>query len=431
MREEFLHYVWKFRKWKGVLLYTTAGEEVNVLSTGRYNRNSGPDFFNAQLRIGGQLWVGNVEVHLKSSDWYAHRHQTDEAYDNVILHVVWKDDIPVFYPNNTPIPVVVLEGVVPAVLYAKYSKLQIADYHFIRCEREISTVASPLVDGFVNQLYFERLYRKSKRIGERLSQLQSDWEAVFFESLMNSFGLSVNGDAFRSIASSVRFSVIRKVQQNRLELEALLFGQAGLLRIEGVRDSHEKELVDEYLYLKRKFGLHSEHVIAARFHRLRPLNFPTLRLSQLADLYHRRKSFFTDVMRAETLSELYDIFNGEASVYWDTHYVFGKRSRFLKKRISQRFIHLLLLNTVLPVKYCYHYHQGEEGVKSVVAIARQIKAETNSVISAYVALGIKPDNAAESQGLLRLYHFYCEPGKCLDCTVGRQLMSVREQLNTK
>ncbi|WP_146746569.1 DUF2851 family protein [Sinomicrobium soli] len=423
MKEELLHYIWRFRKWGARSLVTTAGDEVEVLNTGQYNRDSGPDFFDARLRIGGQLWAGNVEIHLKSSDWYAHHHERDQAYDNVILHVVWKDDMPVFYSDNTPVPAVVLKGVIPGILGRRYNDLQAADYHFIRCEREMTGAVSLLDRDFTDRLYCERLQQKSERIAGRLSRLRNDWEAVFFESLMGSFGLSVNGDAFRSVAGSVGFTVIRKVQENRIALEALLFGQAGLLHTGEVRDSYEKELVQEYLYLRHKFRLHNENVAIPRFHRLRPPNFPTLRLSQIAHLYHRRKSLFTAVVEAKDLAELYDMFDGEASEYWDTHYVFGKTSRFLKKRVSQQFVSLLLLNTVIPVRYCYHCHRGEEGADGAMAMTRQMEAETNRVVSGYAALGVTAANAAESQALLRLYHAYCEPGRCLDCAVGRQLLS--------
>ncbi len=422
MKEDFLHYLWKFQKFRGESLYTSAREKVEVLVSGQHNTLSGPDFFNAKLRIDGQLWAGNVEVHVKSSDWYVHHHEKDMAYDNVILHVVWDDDMPVFRNDNSVVPAVELKHLVPETVYENYDSLLKNGHNFINCEREIGEVDRFLRDNYLERLFFERLEQKSFAVFRDLEDSKNDWEAVFFRNLMKNFGLKVNGDSFRSIADSVSYNIVRKVQEDPLQLEALLFGQAGLLEENEAPDSYMKALKKEYAYLKRKFDLSRTGIVPPRFHRLRPANFPTLRLSQLADLYFTRRTLFASAMEADGVSDFYDLFDGKASEYWENHYTFGKISGNRAKSISRSFIDLLLINTVIPVKFCYARHHGKDVNAAILDIAANLNPEKNRITDKYGALGVKAENARDSQALLQLYNTYCSENRCLECTIGHQLL---------
>ncbi|MGS2763905.1 DUF2851 family protein [Sinomicrobium sp. M5D2P9] len=422
MKEDFLHYLWKFQKFRGEVLYTSAREKVEVLATGHHNNLSGPDFFNAKLRVDGQLWAGNVEVHVKSSDWYVHHHEKDMAYDNVVLHVVWEDDMPVFRKDNSAIPAVELKHIVPGAVYANYDNLLKNGYKFINCEKEIGGVDGFLRNNYLERLFFERLERKSVAVFRDLEDSKNDWEAVFFRNLMKNFGLKVNGDSFRSIADSVSYSVVRKVQGDLLQLEALLFGQAGLLEESEAPDSYMKELQKEYMYLRRKFKLAGTGVVRPRFHRLQPANFPTLRLSQLANLYFTRKTLFASAMDVRNVKDFYDLFNSRASGYWENHYTFGKISGKRAKPLTGSFIDLLLINTVIPVKFCYSRYTGKDVNALIFDIATNLNPETNRITDKYDILGVKAENAKDSQALLQLYNTYCAKNRCLECTIGHQLL---------
>ncbi|MBC9796504.1 DUF2851 family protein [Sinomicrobium weinanense] len=423
MKEDFLHYLWKFQKFHREELYTSSREKVEVIATGQHNGSSGPDFFNAKLRIGGQLWAGNVEIHLKSSDWYVHHHEKDMAYDNVVLHVVWEDDMPVFRKDNSAIPALELKAVVPEGVWRNYTSLLKGSYDFINCEKEIGKVDPFLRDNYLERLFFERLEQKSLAVLQDLESSRNDWEAVFFKNLTKNFGLKVNGESFRSIADSISYNTVRKVRSDLLQLEALLFGQAGLLENTEVPDSYTGELHSEYIYLKKKYQLSGAGVIRPLFHKLRPANFPTLRLSQLANLYVNQGKLFAAAMEAGHIREFYDLFDSTASAYWDRHYVFGKVSgKKRSKNLSGNFIDLLMINTVIPLKFCYARHTGRDANAAILEIMESLKPEKNRVTDRFATTGIKARNAGESQALLQLYNTYCSKNRCLECVIGHHLL---------
>lgn len=423
MKEDFLHYLWKFQKFYGEDLYTSAREKVEVISTGQHNGSSGPDFFNARLRIGGQLWAGNVEIHLKASDWYVHHHEKDMAYDNVILHVVWEDDMPVFRKDNSVIPVLELKEVVPETVCRNYSGLLKGSYDFINCEKGVGKVDPFLRDNYLERLFFERLEQKSRTVFRDLESSRNDWEAVFFKNLMKNFGLKVNGESFRSIADSISYNTVRKVQGDLLQLEALLFGQAGLLENTETPDSYTGALSREYAYLKKKYQLSGAGILRPLFHKLRPPNFPTLRLSQMANLYFEQRKLFAAAMEAGDIREFYDLFGSTASGYWDRHYVFGKVSgKKRPKALTGSFIDLLVINTVIPVKFCHARQTGQDANAVILEIMEGLKPEKNRVTDGFAATGTAARNAGESQALLQLYNTYCSKNKCLECTIGHQLL---------
>ncbi|HEX9601380.1 MAG TPA: DUF2851 family protein, partial [Mariniflexile sp.] len=374
MQEDFLHYIWKHKKMDLNTLKTTQGEVVSVTSVGQHNFNSGPDFFNAQLKIGNQLWAGNVEIHVKASDWFLHNHEQDKAYDNVILHVVWEHDTEVFRSDNTTIPTLQLKEFTSKDVLNNYEKLFSKNGKWINCENDFASVDGFVLSNWLERLYFERLERKSETIQNLLKETKNDWEAVFFIMLAKNFGLKVNGESFYSIAKAIDFSVVRKSQANQQTLEALLFGQAGLLE-QDVENAYYLELVDAYQFLKHKFKLENNAVLPLQFFRLRPPNFPTIRLSQLASLYYEHKTLFSNVIEAENLEDFYKLFKVSAASFWNSHYTFQKTSKTSSKKLTKSFIDLLLINTVLPIKFCYAKEKGQEVDSIILKIASDIASE--------------------------------------------------------
>ena len=421
MQEDFLHYIWKHKKLDVSHLKTTDNEIINLLSVGQHNFNAGPDFFNAQLEIDNLLWAGNVEIHIKSSDWFLHNHEQDKAYDNVILHVVWQHDIDVFRNNNSKIPTLELKQYVSKLALNNYEKLFAKTDKWINCEHDFSSVSDFDISNWLERLYLERLERKADGLNVLLLASKNDWEAVLFKMLAKNFGLKVNGEAFLSLANSVDFSIIRKVQSNQTSLEAVLFGQAKLLE-QHVEESYYLELVKEYQFLKQKFSLTNENVETIQFFRLRPSNFPTIRLSQLASLYHENQNLFSKIIKINTLEEFYDLFSVSTASFWESHYTFGKSSSKSKKVLTKQFIDLLLINTIIPLKFSYAKFQGHNIDDLIIKLIESISTEKNSIVEKFNSIKQVPTSALQSQGLLQLKDDYCNKNKCLQCAIGNSLL---------
>ncbi|MEP3838929.1 MAG: DUF2851 family protein [Algibacter sp.] len=422
MREDFLHYIWKHKKFQIHNLKTTVGEPVVVNSVGQHNFNSGSDFFNAILKIGEQLWAGNVEIHIKASDWFLHGHEQDSAYDNVILHVVWEDDTEVFRNNNTPIPTLVLKDVIDEALLSNYKRLFASDNKWINCENDFDNTDDFVLANWLERLYFERLERKSETIETLLKASNNDWEAVLFKMLTKNFGLKVNGDSFFSLAQSIDFSIVRKTQSNPQALEALLFGQAGQLD-QDVENAYYSGLQKEYRFLKLKFKLSNSNVLLIQFFRLRPPNFPTIRLSQLASLYNIHQNLFSKIIEFNTLDDFYNLFKVSTSEFWKTHYTFQKESKGSKKVLSKSFIDLLLINTILPIKFSYAKQKGQDIDTEILEIASLLASEKNSIVNAFNGLKKVSKSSKDSQALIQLKTEYCDKNKCLKCAVGNALIN--------
>ena len=421
MQEDFLHYLWKHKKILANSLKTTKGELVSIINVGEHNHNTGPDFFNAQLKIGEQLWAGNLEIHIKSSDWYLHNHETDVNYDNVILHVVWEHDTEIFRKDNTKIPTLELKHYVPQDALNGYQKLFNNNRKWINCENDFASTPEFIMTNWLERLYFERLERKANEITALLHENTNNWESVLFKMLFKNFGLKVNGDAFASIANSFDFSIIRKQQSNLLSLEALLFGQAGLLE-DDCQEAYFLELAKEYQFLKQKFTLTNTNVTPLQFFRLRPPNFPTIRMSQLANMYYLHQNLFSKIIAANTLNEFYTLFTVETSAFWETHYTFGKPSKVSKKKVTKAFVDLLLINTIIPIKFSYAKQLGKTIDEEIIRMLQQITSEKNSIVDKFNGLKKVSHSALESQALLQLKNEYCDKNKCLKCAVGNSLL---------
>lgn len=428
MREEFLHYVWRFKKFDILNLCTTHFEPVQIISVGEYLEQSGPDFFNAQVFIGNQKWAGNVEIHLKSSDWYVHNHECDRAYENVILHVVWEHDMAVFRANNSEIPTVELKDFVSSEIVSKYQNL-IIPKNWIYCESQIANVDDFVLNSWKERLFFERLELKSKLIDELLQETGNDWEAVLFCLLAKNFGLNTNGLAFLELAKSIPFSIIRKESFEVENLEALLFGRAQLLNDE-VEDVYYKDLQFRYFYLVHKYQLEDRLVTPLQFFKLRPDNFPTIRLSQLAHLYHKLQNLFSKIIALKSPNESYELLQIGVSSYWQTHYTFDKISSKKSKRLSEAFIDLVLINTVIPLQFMFSRLHDDVNSEKLLDFIKKIAPEKNNVINKFVSLQLNVKDAFDSQSLLQLKNEYCTKNKCLSCAVGVELLKVQPKIST-
>lgn len=421
MRENFLHYIWKFKKFELLHLQTTQFQALQIISIGMHNENSGPDFFNAKLRIDSQLWAGNVEIHVKSSDWYAHRHDIDDAYDNVILHVVYEHDTEVFRKDRSVIPTLVLKSYIHKNVYLNYQRLFVNQNPWIHCETDFADVDDFILNHWLERLYFERLEQKAKHIKTLLKATNNNWEAVLFMMLAKNFGLKVNGDAFFSMARSFDFKIIRKLHKQK-DLEALFFGQAGLLETKN-QNEYYNELLDIYKFLKQKYRLSNSNIIPLQFFRLRPLNFPTLRLSQLASLYGKESNLFSKIIEINSLNEFYDSFQVEVSEFWKSHYTFSKSCHPRTKVLTKSFIDLLLINTILPIKFCYQKEQGKLIEDSLMGIISKINSEENTIIKKFDAMKKTATSAMHSQALIQLKTNYCDKHRCLSCAIGNSLLN--------
>lgn len=421
MKEDFLHYTWKFQKFRQKEFTTIHGEKLYIQNPGKHNFDSGPDFFNAQLEIDNQLWAGNVEIHLKSSDWYAHGHQTDPAYENVILHVVWNHDAEIFRKDGSVIPTFVVKDYILKDTSNQYQKLFTKGNKWINCENDLPEIDSFLIKNWLERLYFERLERKEKLLLSEIDHSKNHWEALLFSILCKNFGLKVNGDSFFSIAKSLPFSVVKKCSHKVEELEALLMGQAGFFE-ENKEDGYFLKLKSIYEYLKLKFSLKNETVISPKYFRLRPPNFPTIRLSQLAGLYVTHPNIFAHIIEIDTLKEFYNFFNCSASEYWDSHYNFGVSSSKRKKKLSRNFIDLLIINTVLPIKFSYARQQDSDKIDEIIDIASEIASENNNIVNKFNSIKSMAKNAFQSQALLELKNEYCDKNRCLHCAIGNRIV---------
>jgi hypothetical protein len=420
MKEDFLHYIWKFKKFDALNLKTSNEEEITIINVGQYLELAGPDFFNAQITIGDQKWAGNVEIHLKSSDWYVHHHERDSAYENVILHVVWEHDAEIFRSNNTEIPVLELKKHVEKETIENYQSL-ISPKSWIFCEKQLINIDEFTLKNWQERLFFERLERKSQPIFDLLEQTNQDWEAVLFCLLAKNFGLNTNGEIFLKIAQSIPFSIVRKESFEIENLEALLFGTAGLLDSEK-EDNYFKDLKFRCYYLLQKYQIEKNSIEPVQFFKHRPDNFPTIRLSQLANLYNSQQNLFSKISTLNSLKDIYEVFQVFASDYWLNHYQFDKESPKKKKPLSKSFIDLIVMNTIIPLQFAYAKSQGKEISEDLISLLNEVAPEKNAIIDKFSFFGIKAKSAFETQSLLQLKNEYCNKSKCLECAVGMVLL---------
>lgn len=421
MKEYFLHRLWQWGHYDTLRLTTTDNLPITVIHPGQYHQKQGPDFFNALLEIDGQKWAGTVEIHLKSSDWYLHHHETDGHYDNVILHVVWEHDMDVFRSDSQKIPVLELKHFVAEDTLHRYRKLM-EPKSWIYCEEYLDSMDELTQRQWLDELFVERLKLKSEEVYSVLSHSGNDWEAVLFYTLAKSFGLQHNGEQFQKMVTAVTHQVFQKESEDLMHLEALLLGMAVLLSAE-FQESYPKQLKAQWQFLQAKYQISDETTTPVTFYQVRPDNFPTIRLAQLAALYHNQFPLFQKILLTNDINELRSLFRVKTSAYWDTHYNFDKPTAPKSKGLTDSFIQLLIINAVVPVKFAYLRWQGIEDESKLMNWMEQLNPEENKIVSFFRNYKVNATNALDSQALIHLKKNYCDQKRCLDCRFGKKIMS--------
>ncbi|PTQ95002.1 uncharacterized protein DUF2851 [Mucilaginibacter yixingensis] len=423
--EDLLHYLWKFRLFERTELRTTDGEEIEIFSAGLAHTDGGPDFQNARIRIGDTTWAGNVELHVASSDWQRHGHQTDGAYENVILHVVYRDDAPLTLNDGRKVPTLKLQDRIPESLYNRYHQLIFSNQQFIPCEGTIVNVDSLTLRNWLTRVLVERLEKKSKTVLDALEQNRGDWEETFYHFLAANFGFKINALPFELLARSLPQHILGKHKNSALQTEALIFGQAGFLE-DDVQDDYPRKLKEEYTFLRKKYQLTPVEKHLWKFLRLRPQNFPTVRLAQFAALISGSSHLFSKILDYKEVATLRNLFTGlQVNEYWQAHYRFDAESKPSAKNLGAGAIDNLLLNTVVLFLFSYGKQQQQQYfVSRSLQLLENLPAEQNTIIEEFVNLGVKLNTAFESQGLLELKNNYCNHKKCLQCGVGNKILKL-------
>lgn len=420
MKEDFLHYVWRFKRFNNTSLKTVQKNEIVVKDFGLYLGSEGPDFFNAQIYIDDQLWAGNVEMHVNASDWYAHHHEVDPVYENVILHVVWNNDISVVRSNGAEIPTLILKDYVSESIFNAYSQFKLHP-KYIFCEDFIHHFNSFDWLLWKEKLMIERLEQFTNRIVNELKQTNNNWEEAFYRMLLRSFGLNVNNEVFHEIAKHIPLKIVRKEQAELIHLEALFLGTANLLENDQ-EDFYFRTLRKTYNYLKQKYDLKSS-VLKVSFFKLRPDNFPTIRLVQFASFLSRQPFLFDLVRNPETICINNHLLGTQVSDYWQTHYVFGREHKNRRKEVASSFYNLILINTILPFQYVYHQQQGNDVVEEILQHYQSISLEKNTVTEMFKKMQVPMQSSLDSQSVLFLKKNYCDLKRCLNCDIGVKLMN--------
>ena len=429
MMEALLQYCWRHRLFPLAHLATTTGEPVEVIDPGLQNTNAGPDFFNSKVKIGGTLWVGNVEIHEQSTDWYTHGHDHDVHYDNVILHVATTIDAPIRTSRGHEVPQIKLA--VPVSVAENYRRLLTED-KYPPCWKVISRLPQLTIHSWMNALQTERLEQKTEAISRRVERCEGSWEAAYFVTLARNYGFGLNGDAFEQWALSIPLHVMDHHRDDLFQIEAIMMGQAGLLepdslsertRQEALQDEYFTRLSNEYRYLRHKFSLRPMDASAWRFLRLRPQNFPYIRIAQLARLYCERRAGLSQIIDCTTTEQLRTALVTSVTPYWETHYTFGATSARSPKHLSPQSLRVLMINTAIPVLFAYGRHKRSDTLcERAFDLLDQLRAEDNHIVRMWQEVGLKVENAGDSQALIQLKTAYCDRRECLRCRFGYEVL---------
>jgi len=420
MNESFLSYLWKYRHLNREIR-TESGDPLTILHPGDQNNDSGPDFFNARIRIGTTTWAGNVEIHVQASDWFKHGHHNDLAYDHAILHVVYDADRKVYHQNGEPMQTLVMKDQFPAPIYDRYQRMM-QNQQWIPCMNQLHPAEDYGFNMFAPSLAVERLEFKTNSIRQLFNSCGNDWEEAFYRHLAGSFGFKINSMAFELVAKSLPLKVVRQHCDNLFQMEALLFGQAGMLD-KNFTDLYGWELKQEYHFLRSKFNLVSIQESLWKFLRLRPSNFPTIRISQFAGFLCSTNAAFFNLFRGGSLNGTMELLNLSASDYWRTHYVFDKPAVLMPKTMGPQCVKLLVINGLAPFFFFYGLEKGQPAIcEGVLNYLEHVGGEKNVHMDHWKEVGFPVDNAMQTQALLHLKQFYCDKKRCLECRVGSRLL---------
>lgn len=420
LTERLLQFIWQFQYFNKQNLYTNSGETLNIIHPGTFNTNQGPDFLNAKIKIAQTFWAGNLEIHIKASDWLLHKHAGDENYQSVILHVVWIQDTIIADVNGNKLPTLVIEPLVSKIMLARYQQLMQAE-DFVPCQSFLPALSSIAWQNWLERLLVERLEKRAAIVFEKLYKTENYWEEVLWQMLARNFGTPINADAFESIALSIPVAVLSKQKSQIQQLEALLLGQSGLLN-EEFTESYALLLQREYRFLKHKYNL-KEALIKPVFLRMRPANFPTIRLAQLAMLIHLSEHFFSIILEAKSYTEIIQLLNVTANDFWHYHYNISVATIYKRKVLGEQMAHNILINTITPLLFAYGLFNKNQVYKDkAIEWLAQTKPEQNTIIKRWRLLGVISDNALHTQGLLELKKHYCDLRKCLTCAAGNKIL---------
>ena len=432
--EQLLHYTWKHKLYPLKELTTNDGQRVEIVDPGLHNRNAGPDFFNAKIRIGSTMWVGNVEIHDKSSDWYQHGHDKDSRYDNVVLHVAAELDTEVMKSNGEYVPQLQLS--VPDDVLQHYDELQKTD-EYPPCYKVIPHLSALIIHSWMAALQTERLEQKTEAIRKRAELCNGSWEDAYFVTLARNYGFGINGEVFEQWAYNIPLNAVAHHRDDLFQIEAIFMGQAGLLELDSIPEYYQKDalndgyfakLRNEYQYLAHKFSMKPIDFKLWRFLRLRPQNFPHIRISQLANLYYQQKAGLSQLIECETLDELKNVLKSQVTPYWETHYTFGSTSPKNEKHLSYGSINLLMINTAIPMLFAYGRHTTKEVLcDKAFDFLEQLKAENNHIIRMWQQVGLPVKTAGDSQALIQLKKEYCDKKECLRCRFGYEYLRRKEK----
>ncbi|MEJ7736564.1 MAG: DUF2851 family protein [Chitinophagaceae bacterium] len=421
MTERLLQYLWQFQFFNASQLQTGQGESLKVIHPGTLNTNQGPDFLSARIRLENTTWVGNVEIHINTSDWYKHDHEKDPNYKNIILHVVWKNDEPK-HDSILFLPLLELQPRVSILLLQRYEELM-NTVSFIPCEKSLQKIHALAWAGWKERLVIERLQRKSGYILELFKQSNRHWEETFWWMIARNFGARVNADAFETIAQTIPVNILARHRNQIHQLEALLFGQAGLLEKRRFEDDYALLLQREYRFYQKKYKL-KKNMVALKFLRMRPSSFPTIRLAQLAMLIKQSTHLFSGIKEIQSLTEVRKLLNVTANDYWHYHYRFEEKTAFKRKNLGDEMVNIILVNAIIPVLFAFGFHQDEESYKDkALRWLEEINGENNKITRGWSGIGITNSNAYDSQSLIELKTMYCDRKRCLECSVGNTLLS--------
>lgn len=421
MTEDFLHYVWMTRQFQHAQLETTAGEAIEIFKTGEHNHDAGPDFFNARIRIGATLWAGNVEIHIRSSDWVKHRHQHDKAYENVILHVVYEDDLPIYRSNGELVPILLLRPLIKEKQYLFYQHYRNSKA-WAPCAQQIDSVPPVIMTSWTARLLVERLERKSAEVILNLEQYHDHWEACFYRLFVRHFGMKVNDEPFTILANTLPWKTIASRRHSLIQIEALLFGHAGLLPEKPV-DEYTQILHREFKVFRKLYKLQPMERHLWKFMRLRPVNFPTIRIAQLAALLHRTSNLAASFLHENSAEILLQRLDVRASTYWEDHYRFGKPSKERVKNLGRQAAQSLVVNAIVPFLFVYGRRRGDEtSVDRALSLLEQLEPEMNSIVRKWQGIGMQPNSSFDTQALIQLKNEYCRAKRCLHCGIGHHIL---------
>ncbi len=423
--EQLLHYVWRHKMFPLQEMHTTDGKLVEVIDPGLHNRNAGPDFFNAKVKIDGTLWVGNVEIHDRSHDWYVHGHDHDSAYNNVVLHVAGVVDDNVITSDGKFLPQLQLD--VPKEINDHYKELLETD-QYPPCYKIIPDLTKLTIHSWMSALQTERLEQKTEAIKARVDRNNGSWENGYFTTLARNYGFGINGDAFEMWANTLPLKAVDHHRDDVFQIEAIFMGQAGLLELNTIPSQYQRDalnegyfakLRNEYQYLAHKFSMKPMDATMWRFLRLRPQNFPHIRISQLANLYYSRRAGLSSLVECTTIEQLKAVLATSVTPYWETHYTFGSTSCRNDKNLSPASLNLLMINTAIPMLFAYGKHKSDEALcDRAFDLLEQLKAENNYITRLWQQCGLTAQNAGDSQALIQLKKEYCDKKDCLRCRIG-------------